>query len=255
MVRHYSESVWDFLIRTTMSDTFGIFGGMGPLASAEFLKTIYELNLRGAEQFSPVCILHSDPTIPDRTTAILSGNELAVIDRLIEGVSRLESQGADLIVIACISSHYFLRYLPEELKGKVLSMLDWVVDEVRESKERCLLLSTSGTMKTGILQRHPGWPTNGKVVLPDEEDQEFIHNYIYSELKMNSGRNPIAFLERLSAKYGVSCFIAGCTEFHCMNKVLTGYVDCPFSFIDPLYSIAKALPQLLAEKLPLINEV
>ncbi len=255
MVRHYSESVWDFMIRTIMSDTFGIFGGMGPLASAEFIKTIYELNLKGAEQYSPICLLHSDPTIPDRTSAILSANELGVIDRLTEGVSRLESQGADLIVITCVSSHYFLRYLPDELKVKVLSMLDWIVDEVRGANEPSLLLATTGTVKTGILQRHPKWPDDGHVILPDEEDQEYIHNYIYEELKRNSGRNPIAFLEKLSSKYGVSRFVAGCTEFHCMNKMVTDFSDCPFSFIDPLYSIAEALPKLLSKEIPFINEV
>ena len=42
----------------------GILGGMGPLASAEFLKTLYECFPYEREQDAPVCLLVSDPTFP-----------------------------------------------------------------------------------------------------------------------------------------------------------------------------------------------
>ena len=50
-----------------MRTILGILGGMGPLASAEFVRSVYELNVQTKEQASPVCVLYSDPTIPDRT--------------------------------------------------------------------------------------------------------------------------------------------------------------------------------------------
>lgn len=50
-------------------DPLGVLGGMGPLASAEFLKTIYECSVAGGEQRSPSVIMYSDPTFPDRTEA------------------------------------------------------------------------------------------------------------------------------------------------------------------------------------------
>ena len=49
-----------------MKAVWGIMGGMGGLASAEFVRTIYEYNAREIEQDSPVLILYSDPTFPDR---------------------------------------------------------------------------------------------------------------------------------------------------------------------------------------------
>ena len=58
-----------------MTKLLGILGGMGPLASAEFLKTIYEYGTRDLEQRSPACILYSDPTFPDRTQTIVNGEE------------------------------------------------------------------------------------------------------------------------------------------------------------------------------------
>jgi len=46
---------------------------MGPLASAEFLTSIYELSLGRTEQNMPRLCLVSDPTVPDRTKACDSG--------------------------------------------------------------------------------------------------------------------------------------------------------------------------------------
>ena len=44
----------------------GVLGGMGPLASAELVHTIYRLNVAEPEQGSPALLLRSDPSIPDR---------------------------------------------------------------------------------------------------------------------------------------------------------------------------------------------
>jgi aspartate racemase len=54
----------------------GILGGMGPVASAEFLKTIYEDQLDPDEQGAPIVMMYSDPTFPDRTKAFLASNNV-----------------------------------------------------------------------------------------------------------------------------------------------------------------------------------
>jgi aspartate racemase len=95
-----------------MKETLGILGGMGPLASAEFVKTLYEFNLVEKEQSAPPCILYSDPSIPDRTEAILRGETNSVIQRIQTGLENLSNQGATHFVIACISSHYFISEFP-----------------------------------------------------------------------------------------------------------------------------------------------
>ena len=55
------------------SNVLGVVGGMGPLASAEFVKTIYEYGLNRREQESPSVVLVSDPTFPDRTSVSWQG--------------------------------------------------------------------------------------------------------------------------------------------------------------------------------------
>src|SRR5260221_377430 len=102
----------------------GILGGMGPLASAEFLKTIYRLNLSGSEQEAPSCVLLSAPSFPDRTAAILNGSTAILVTRLTQALEELASLGAERIVIACVTIHHLLPDVPERLRRRVVSLLD-----------------------------------------------------------------------------------------------------------------------------------
>src|SRR5437764_219943 len=99
-----------------MPATLGLLGGMGPLASAEFIATLYHLNLVEPEQESPSCILLSDPTFPDRTEAILAGDTGLLALRLEQALQRLVDLGADWIVIACVTIHHVLPQVREPLR-------------------------------------------------------------------------------------------------------------------------------------------
>ena len=90
----------------------GVLGGMGPLASAEFLKSIYEVEIPGPEQNTPAVVLHSDPSMPDRTTAFLNGRSEIVLERFITALERLDREGVSKIVVCCITIHYLLPQLP-----------------------------------------------------------------------------------------------------------------------------------------------
>ncbi|HSK80880.1 MAG TPA: aspartate/glutamate racemase family protein [Thermoanaerobaculia bacterium] len=80
-----------------MGKRIGILGGMGPLASAEFLGTLYRANID-----APVCVMISDPTVPDRTERILRGDTGELAERLASTLAELAMMGADAIVIACV---------------------------------------------------------------------------------------------------------------------------------------------------------
>src|SRR6202163_2919573 len=161
----------------------GILGGMGPLASAEFLKTIYRLNLSGSEQEAPSCVLLSDPSFPDRTEAILEGSTDVLARRLTSALEELSSLGAERIVIACVTIHHLLPQVPERLRRKVVSLLDVIAEEVRAARQPHLLLATTGTRTARIFERHEGWDSIAEWVrLLDADDQHRLHDWI-SRLK------------------------------------------------------------------------
>ena len=229
-----------------MRDTLGILGGMGPLASAEFLKTLYEFNMQAKEQSAPRCILHSDPSVPDRTEAILRGETQEVYQRIIAGLSQLRDQGANRYIIACISSHYFVDVLPSTYRDSMISLIEVALSEVQKFPADCLLLATTGTVQAESFQRHPMWAqVDGKLKVPEPNDQERIHQYIYSQIKPNLELVDESLFRYLKDKYEVDAFVAGCTEFHLVNKRLLETANPDFRFIDPLYSIGRELPSLL----------
>ncbi|RAM48147.1 MAG: aspartate/glutamate racemase family protein, partial [Hapalosiphonaceae cyanobacterium JJU2] len=125
-----------------MKKILGILGGMGPMASTEFLKTIYECNLANLEQESPICILYSDPTICDRTSAIINNSSKLLIKSLIDKFEALEQIGVNKVVIPCITAHHFLPKLPLEMQNKVVSLIDIIVEEVLNTRKKYLLLCT-----------------------------------------------------------------------------------------------------------------
>lgn len=197
----------------------GILGGMGPLASAAFLDTIYQLNIAGPEQTAPVCLLHSDPTFPDRTKAILSGDTRELTRRLESALKRLTAAGADRIVIACVTAHHVLPELPDELRARVISLPELVIDEALRSPRPLLLLATDGTRAAGVFERQERWGLIApRVGFLDATDQRTLHEWIYRLKERHCPRECMEWLDSLPAKYGKEGFIFGCTELHIVHK-------------------------------------
>lgn len=225
-----------------MKSILGIVGGLGPLASAEFLNTIYECSLGGVEQESPLVVMSSDPTFPDRTEAFLKGENDELLARLTRVLRQLSEMGASEIVICCVTIHYLLPLLPSDLRARVLSLLDVIMDEVAQTQTRHLLLCSKGTRRMELFQNHDRWNlVKNRILLPDDEDQEEIHYEIIYRIKSKSDVGQfIPRLETLLAKYEVDSFIAGCTEIHVLAKHFLS-ANRSYGCIDPLVIIAKEL--------------
>lgn len=225
-----------------MSELLGIVGGMGPFASAEFVRTIYEARVARVEQQLPRCVLYSDPTVPDRTSAISGGGGAELGDRLVSIMRELERLGSTKIVVCCVTSHHFFGALPPELRRKVISLVDVVVDELLRQGKRSLLLSTSGSRAAGVFTSNERWPlVEHLVALPTEEDQGAIHEMIY-RLKLDPRCGAGArLLSELLPRYGTDSFIAGCTEIHLFSKqaMREGVGGRGCTVIDPLVTIAE----------------
>jgi len=227
----------------------GVVGGMGPLASAEFLKTVYQRSLSDREQEAPIILLYSDPTFPDRTDALLKGAESALLDQLTAALYQLCEAGATQIVICCVTAHYFLPMLPDDLRNRILSLLDIALEEVVRSRKRHLLVCTRGARLMGLFQSHPRWSeAEDLVVLPDEEDQNKIHDELIYAIKKNQDVEKLApLLRSILQKYQVDSFIAGCTEIHLLANRFREGDATPFGCIDPLSIIADKLKRNVYE--------
>lgn len=230
-------------------EILGVLGGMGALASAEFLKTIYEQNVGRDEQDAPVVLVYSDPTFPDRTGAFLRGEAHLVYAPLVESLGRLSQLGASRFVLCCVTIHYLVPSLPEELKERVVSLPDTIFDSLQKvpRRQKHLMICSTGTRRLRLFEEHErAAEARERLIFPDEQEQQTLHGMIY-EMK-NNRRLPEmkAYIESLLDKYEVSSFIAGCSEIHLLSKQYPptgegGDGDHPYTCIDPLLIIAGEL--------------
>lgn len=225
-----------------MQGKIGILGGMGPLASAEFLATLYRLNIVEPEQKAPSCVVLSDPTFPDRTEAILADSVEILAKRLEKALQALLDQGADRIVIACVTIHHVLPLVPEPLRLKVVSLIDLMLDEILSNPCPCLLLATTGTRVARIFESHERWNQIERwVSFPDDEDQRELHKLIYGLKSGLSGETCLSWIDTLAARYRVESFLFGCTELHLLHRFLATRPPSAKGIIDPLWTAARDL--------------
>lgn len=225
-------------------EILGVVGGMGALASAEFLRTVYEQNVGRDEQDAPVVVLYSDPTFPDRTGAFLRGEAHLVYAPLVAALRRLSHLGASRYVLCCVTLHYLVPALPADLKGRVISLLDTIFDSLRQlPRQQHLLICSTGARRLGLFNDHePSAETRERLVLPDEREQQALHQMIYEMKKGDRLPEMKAFIESLLDKYGLTSFVAGCSEIHLLSKQYPPPGEGgPYTCIDPLLIIAKEL--------------
>lgn len=195
--------------------TIGIIGGMGPAATADlFAKIIVNTQAETDQQHLRV-LIDSNTGIPDRTAAILAGTDAPLLE-LTRSAWGLERQGADLLVMACNTAHWFYDSLAQAVGIPILNMIEETALHLkREGIERAGLLATDGVLHTGLYSR--ALERQGiQAVVPPAELQQHVMDIIYNCVKMDAYEvfNPAPFLNLLvwMSRQGAQTLILGCTE-------------------------------------------
>ena len=223
-----------------MKKSIGILGGMGPLATADLLRKI-TLHTRAACDADHIRVfIDSNPAIPDRTAAILSGGADPVPE-MTRALRSLEKCGADCIIMPCNTAHYFLPRLQALTGIPFISMLEATAKACAAAYpgKTAAILGTRGTLKTRLY--HDALAAQGVPALtPDEPEQDELMRLIYDVVKANRPLAPetqawASLLEGLCAR-GADYFILGCTEL----PLLADTLSHPGPFIDPTAELARA---------------
>lgn len=221
----------------SVKKTVGIVGGMGPGATALLFQKIIDYTDAQIDAEHIHILIDNRPSIPDRTAAILSGDDTPA-KRICESGKQLEDMGAELIAIPCNTSHYFYSYIQEHLKVPVINMLEETAKECKKQGFVSVgVLATTGTKNSGIYE-HALNEQGLQVVYPDEPGQEVLMSIIYEYVKAGkkvSGQMFKSHIENMKAK-GAQAFILGCTEL----PMVFSDGDMGVRFIDSLDILAKS---------------
>jgi aspartate racemase len=153
--------------------TLGILGGMGPAATAEFLRILTRDTPAQRDQDHPRTLVLSNPSIPDRTQAILGlGDDPTPMLRL--GLERLVAWGADVLAVPCNTAHFFIDRFKEELTVPFVHIVEATVGAAAEkSPEGAWILSTWGTRQSG-LYAHWARRIGYRFLTPSDSEQERV---------------------------------------------------------------------------------
>ena len=209
----------------------GILGGMGPQATQVFFQRVLARTAASRDQEHIPTLIISDPFIPDRTAAILSGDTEPCFRRLLADARELEGCGCTVLALPCNTAHYFVDRLQGEIGAPIIHMVRETAGELsRAGRRRAGILATDGTVRTGIYQRECR-ALGLETVDPDPEIQKLVMSVIYDEIKRGEPGSPEKFarIDRHMREKGCDCAVLACTELsvYRVNHGLPGdfYVD------------------------------
>ena len=74
----------------------GVIGGLGPMATARFMEMVTEMTDAACDQDHIEMLIHSCPSIPDRTAYILGGSQDDPVGPMIRIGKNLAAQGSGM---------------------------------------------------------------------------------------------------------------------------------------------------------------
>lgn len=162
----------------------GIIGGMGPAATWLFYRYVTEMTEASCDQDHVNMVILSDAAMPDRTAAILGGDEEPVMKKMREDVKTLLGCGCEAVAVTCNTAHFFMEKVAKETQVPLIHMPEETAKEAvhQAGGGKIAILATRGTIQTKLYQKrleaHGGHP-----FVPSEEIESLIMSQIYERIK------------------------------------------------------------------------
>jgi aspartate racemase len=220
----------------------GVLGGMGPLATVDFMRKLIELTPAARDQDHLPLIVYSVPQVPDRTAAILGGGA-SPLPAMLQGIAVLERAGAQCIVIPCNTAHYWYDELVRQGGLPILHIAQAACDALeRRGVPRGAavgLLATSGTIAAGFYPQHLAARGYRCLLPPAAEQAALVMEGIY-QVKggaLERARQALALAARRLVDAGAQAIVLACTE---IPVVLEPEHARPAAVVDATEALAAA---------------
>lgn len=219
--------------------TIGIIGGMGPMATYDLGIKILLNTEASCDQDNIPVLIDCNSRIPDRTAAILQGGA-DPRPEMKKSAKLLEEAGADFLIMACNTAHYFYDSVCEDISIPVLHMPRETAKALLEKGVRKAgVLATDGTCRSGVYG-NALTEAGIEALYPSEEKQRIIMSLIYDYVKAGRMDFPDHCINDVVSEMqekGAEILILGCTE---LPIVFDNMGETELPVIDPTDVLAKA---------------
>jgi aspartate racemase len=192
----------------------GVFGGMGPSATVDFMDKLVQLTPARRDQEHLPVIVASLPHIHDRSRSIL-GQGPDPLPQLLEGIAFLNAAGVGVIAIPCNSSHHWYDQMSRASSVPILHIAHTCVAAIaRGGAQRVAVFATRGALASGFYQRE--LQARGiEFLVPEPLAAQSLVDDCIRQVKGADVAAAGASLGRalgLAEEQGATVVIMGCTE-------------------------------------------
>jgi aspartate racemase len=221
----------------------GILGGMGPEATVDLMQRIIRLTPALDDVDHIRCIVDNNPKVPSRIKAIIDGDGEDPGPCMADMGRRLETFGADFLVIACNTAHYYYDAVQKAVTIPVIHLIDLVSEYTKNhfpDQNKIGILASPAVAMTGLYTKRLN-KLGIKDVWPDPDDQDRLFEVIKSVKKGDTGDGVRGAYEKVCdnlLKKGIKTAIIACTELSALDSAL------PIDTIDAAQVLAMEIIQI-----------
>ena len=194
----------------------GVLGGMGPLASAQFMLRLTLLTPAERDQDHIPAVLWSDPRVPARVAG-RRGTGPDPLPWLLHGLRGLEQAGAGAVAMPCNLAHVWFDRMRAATTLPILHIVDAAAEELRREAVApgpVGLLGQAETLQARLYQDRLeplGWPC----LVPTCDEMDGLVTPAIASVKANRVAGAYAPLAEIVGRLrdrGAAAIVLGCTE-------------------------------------------
>ncbi len=230
-----------------MEKVVGILGGMGPDATVDLMQRIIRLTPALDDIDHIRCIVDNNPKVPSRIKALIEGDGENPGPCMADMGKRLETWGADFLVIACNTAHYYYNDVQQAVTIPVINLIELVSRYFKAKypeQENAGLLASPAVAMTGLYGTQLS-ALGIKDIWPDPDYQEMLLNVIKEVKRGNSGevvRSSYVEVCNNLKKKGSRTAIIACTELSALQ------CDLPIETVDAAHVLAEEIVRIAKQK-------
>ena len=217
----------------------GVLGGMGPLATVDFLDKLVKLTPASRDQEHIPVIVANLPHVHDCSDAIL-GSGKNPLSQLLDGIGLLNQVAVGVVVIPCNSAYHWYEAISQASKAPVLHIAKVSVETIMsDGVSKVAIFAAQGALACGIYQRE----LQGKDIpflLPEIAAGQVAINNCIREIKAGNferGGHYLSDACKEAADQGASTLILGNNELPIAAK----YADVQgLTLVDSTLELARA---------------
>ncbi|MDG1125596.1 MAG: aspartate/glutamate racemase family protein [Pseudomonadales bacterium] len=197
--------------------TIGMIGGMSWESTVSYYKAINRSVKEALGESHSAKIWLYSLDFEEIKTLQHQGEWQKAAKILSDAAQKLETAGADFLMICANTMHKVAEEVQAEIFIPVLHIADVTADAlVADGVTKVGLLGTQFTMGESFYKDRVSEKYGIEVIVPEKSQQEIVHNIIYAELIMgeikdDSRQRYLEVIEQLHAQ-GAQAVILGCTE-------------------------------------------